>query len=140
MKTEIEIQQFLYNIKSFFGAKLIGSGVFWKIGLLKFSELNDIDIVADKRVEEGLTNYMASLGYIQTVNKGKQIGYENGSCVFEKLPQGDFTKTNSISIDISFETNPVVFQPEYIIMEKFKRGTSRDLETLKIIINNKLPI
>lgn len=132
------IKDLVNKLYDYFGAKPIGSYVLFLNDLIAFEDINDIDFIVTKDRSENLFKYLSDLGYSQTIVNGPQVGYKNGSVIYERLPQGDFKKNESLSIDISIDESTNVWLCSEIIKSKFERGTQKDFETLQKIIQKKL--
>ena len=138
MKSLTDIETLVNKLYDYFGAKPIGSYILFLNDLISFDDINDIDFIVSKNRSENLFKYLSDLGYTQSILKGSQIGYEKGSVIYERLPQGDFKKSDSLNIDIVIDDSMIIFKCPEIIKNKFERGTKRDFETLQKIINKKL--
>lgn len=135
-KQENEIIQ---NLKKYFNAEIIGSYLLYEIGLLKYNEINDIDVQIPKESLKNAYQYLNDIGYKQTEKQGKQIGYEHGKCIFEILPQGDFKQTNFLNIDVVEKTQSQFTIPT-LIAEKFKRAKNSDFKQIAIIASRKIDV
>lgn len=120
----------------YFNVKMVGSYVLYKNGLLKFSDINDLDLFVSRENRKNLDSFLEDNGYLQTKEKGKQIGYAKGSCIYEVIPKGDFKQKNFLNIDV-IESSEAVWSVPVIIAEKYKRGTENDYKQLLLIISEK---
>lgn len=135
---EGKIKKLLKELYLYFGALPIGSYIFYREGLLKFEDLNDIDVIVSPLKRDGLANFLKSMGYSETIKNGKQIGYENGRCQYEIIPLGDFKKTREINIDVIVGDNEPfnVYSIPELVKEKLERSYPKDIKTLCIVMNN----
>lgn len=138
MKITNEIQQIISEVKRYFNAKIIGSYLLVDKELLEIEDINDIDIMVSSNFEKQLYNYLSDKGFKQTFTRGKQIGYEKGSAIFEQKPNGDFTN-NDFKIDVVIG-DEAVFDVNTLLSEKMKRASKTDYKQILKIVSNNLGI
>jgi len=131
-------QKVAQNLEKYFNAKIIGSFIFVKNGLLDIADINDIDISIPQNVEKNVHKYLTDLGYEQTIKKGTQIGYDEKSrrAIWQQLPQGDFKKKGRLPIDVIIMDKGIYTIP-MLIGEKYRRGTKSDIEQILKVIGKK---
>ncbi len=129
MKTTYDFANDLIN---YFNAKFIGSILFVEEGLLELKDVNDIDLLIDKKDLHNIYKYLIDNNFLINNNLKQIISYEQFSKnIICTLSHKDL-KIHLCVVDNL--KNQSIFDIYTLISNKLKRGDEKDFKQIKKII------
>ena len=129
MKTTYDFANDLIN---YFNAKFIGSILFVEEGLLELKDVNDIDLLIDKKDLHNIYKYLIDNNFLINNNLKQIIYYEQFSKnIICTLSHKDL-KIHLCVVDNL--KNQSIFDIYTLISNKLKRGDEKDFKQIKKII------